>query len=701
MLSRLIVIILSVPALLVGILAEESNSTYVLDPLSITASRILPASDTEKHTLMVNGLDPEAFGENLPSGNDISHTISRYAGYSAFRRTASSSAHPTTQGIRLRHIGANATSRALMLLDGVPQNDPFGGWVYWHRYHEDMLESISINPSGGGEAWGNLGAGGVISLQSSQPYEPRYRATAQAGSRNTYSFAFSTSQNIGQNAMADIGAKVYSTDGFNPVLPNQQGPVDMMANSEAKAIRGRVRWMAESDWNFSLSVDAFEEERSNGTALALNDTDATDISFQAIRDLNNSGSHFSFSAYRQDRDFANVFTAVDENRQSERPALNQFDVPAEAGGASISYFKTIDSNGFLLAGADYRVTKGEVRELFRNLGAGFTRERKAGGEQAFAGLFATLRRAASEKDSISATIRLDRVEQTDGLRQEKNLETGAMIRSDEMLATSENELSIAATWYHNINDESQFRLKGFSGFRSPTLNELYRPFRVRNDITESNPELKSERFNGLEASWARNPSESQSYFVSIFHYEIEDLIANAFLSNETGFNQLCGFVPEGGSCSQRRNLDESRVTGFEARMRRDFSEELSGQVTYLFTESEIVSADSLLTIDGKDLPHAPSHRLSAWLAWSPTESINIWTSLSLGTEEYEDTRNTRRIDGYETVDAGIRISLSDNHFLSLRIENLLDEDVTTGVATSGLETIGAPRGAWLTWNYVK
>ena len=117
---------------------------------------------------MASGLNPDVFGHNLPSGNDISEAISRYAGYSAFRRTASSSAHPTTQGIRLRHIGANATSRALMLLDGVPQNDPFGGWVYWHRYHEDMLDGISINPSGGGEAWGNLGAGGVILLQSSQ-----------------------------------------------------------------------------------------------------------------------------------------------------------------------------------------------------------------------------------------------------------------------------------------------------------------------------------------------------------------------------------------------------------------------------------------------------------------------------------------------------------------------------------------------------
>ncbi len=681
--------------------SKETDETYDLDPVRISATRELPAFDTENELGSYNAVPPNSFGIHLSNGNDISELMSRYSGYSAFRRTASSSAHPTTQGIRLRHLGANATSRALLLLDGVPQNDPFGGWVYWHRYHEDMLENININASGGGEAWGNFGSGGVISLNSMRNLRPRYRATLQAGSRDTYSLSFSASQDLGDQAMLDLGGKFFSTDGFDTVQASQRGPIDQAANSESSALRGRIRWNAANDWHFAFSLDAFEEERSNGTPLAANDTDAFDVSFVARKDLGNEGSHMNFTVYSQERDFANVFTAVDAQRASERPALNQFDVPADSAGFSISYLKTLESKGFLLIGADHRIADGEVNELFRNLGTGFTRSRNAGGEQAFSGLFATFRQEISEANGISASLRFDRVDQNQGSREEFDLETDTRIRFDQLSDTTDDELSIALAWYHYFDDNSTIRLKGLSGFRAPTLNELYRPFRVRNDITEANPELSSERFNGLELSWSSSPGEEQSYIVSIFHYEIDDIIANAFLSNESGFNALCGFVPNGGSCSQRRNLEESRISGLEARWRRDFNGATRGELTYLYSDSEIESAEIGLGINGNELPHAPAHRLNATFSWLPNEDLDLWTSLSIASKEYEDTRNTRRIDSFMTFDIGARYAISDQHYIGIRIENLFDEEVNTGVASNGLRTIGAPRGAWLTWNFVK
>ncbi len=683
------------------VLGQAAKETYTLDPLRIAATRELPAFDTSSDVLNVKGIQANQFGHHLPSGNDISELMSQYAGYSAFRRTASSSAHPTTQGIRLRHLGANATSRALILLDGVPQNDPFGGWVYWHRYHEDMLDDININASGGGEAWGNFGAGGVISLQSRRANSPHFQATAQAGSRGTYSLSFAATQNATDNVMIDLGAKIYRTDGFHTIEESQRGSLDERANSESSALRGRVRWNAKNDWSFSLAFDNFAEERSNGTSLAQNDTDAFDVSFSAQKDLTSDGSHLNFSAYSQQREFANVFTAVDSERGSERPALDQFDVPADAAGFSISYLMTMKSNGFLLIGADHRSSDGEVNELFRNLGSGFTRSRIAGGKQAFTGLFTTWRNELNDSNRISTSIRLDRVEQSNGLREEFNLESNTIIRSDAFPSEDDTEMSFSLAWYHDLNDRTQIRLKGLSGFRTPTLNELYRPFRVRNDITEANVELNSEGFNGIELSWSANPADDQSYFVSVFHYEIEDIIANAFLSDESGFDPLCGFVPDGGSCSQRRNLDESRISGLEARWRLKLNERISTGLSYLFSDSAIQSAETSLDINGRNLPHVPEHRLNMDFSWRALEKLSVWGNISFASEEYEDTRNIRRIDSSTTFQAGIRFALSDEHFIGARVDNLFDEKVNTGVATNGLRTIGAPRGVWLTWNYVK
>src|SRR5207253_5815369 len=64
--------------------------------------------------------------------------------FSLFRRTSSLSSHPTAQGVSLRGIGPSGVSRTLVLIDGVPFNDPFGGWVYWSRVRLESTERIEI-----------------------------------------------------------------------------------------------------------------------------------------------------------------------------------------------------------------------------------------------------------------------------------------------------------------------------------------------------------------------------------------------------------------------------------------------------------------------------------------------------------------------------------------------------------------------------
>ena len=64
--------------------------------------------------------------------------------FSLFRRTSSLSSHPTAQGVSLRGVGPSGVSRTLVLLDNVPFNDPFGGWVYWTRVPLENTERIEM-----------------------------------------------------------------------------------------------------------------------------------------------------------------------------------------------------------------------------------------------------------------------------------------------------------------------------------------------------------------------------------------------------------------------------------------------------------------------------------------------------------------------------------------------------------------------------
>ena len=111
--------------------------------------------------------------------------LTRHPAVSTYRRTTGLAAHPATEGVRLRDTATNATSRALVVMDGIPQNDPFGGWIQWNRLPLQGLEVIRVYPNGRNGAWGNLASGGVISLAPSSVFEDRGHLSLQVGSLNT------------------------------------------------------------------------------------------------------------------------------------------------------------------------------------------------------------------------------------------------------------------------------------------------------------------------------------------------------------------------------------------------------------------------------------------------------------------------------------------------------------------------------------
>src|SRR6202043_127691 len=85
-------------------------------------------------------------------------------GFSLFRRTTSRAANPTTEGVSLRGRGASGASRALVLSDGFPLNDPFGGWVYWDRVPRASISSIEVASGGASHLYGSDALGGVINI---------------------------------------------------------------------------------------------------------------------------------------------------------------------------------------------------------------------------------------------------------------------------------------------------------------------------------------------------------------------------------------------------------------------------------------------------------------------------------------------------------------------------------------------------------
>src|SRR5689334_11905694 len=120
--------------------------------------------------------------DQAPS-HELDQLLKDVPGLQLFRRSDARSGHPTSQGVTLRALGGNASSRALLVLDGVPQTDPFGGWVNWPAYDPLDLRDIRVIRGGGSVGNGPGALAGTIEMTSRA--DEGVSGEADYGSRNS------------------------------------------------------------------------------------------------------------------------------------------------------------------------------------------------------------------------------------------------------------------------------------------------------------------------------------------------------------------------------------------------------------------------------------------------------------------------------------------------------------------------------------
>src|SRR4051794_20103063 len=125
-----------------------------------TSITVLERVETEAPAF-VSTLDPKQI-EQQP-GVNLDDRLRAIPGFTLFRRASSLVANPTTQGVSLRGLGSSGASRTLIVWDGVPMNDPFGGWVYWTRLSPQEMERIEISRGASTSVFGDRAMSGAIS----------------------------------------------------------------------------------------------------------------------------------------------------------------------------------------------------------------------------------------------------------------------------------------------------------------------------------------------------------------------------------------------------------------------------------------------------------------------------------------------------------------------------------------------------------
>jgi outer membrane receptor protein involved in Fe transport len=604
-------------------------------------------------------------------------------GLQLFRRSDSTSGHPTSQGVTLRALGGNASSRALLVLDGVPQADPFGGWVNWPAYDPQGLAQVRVTRGGGSVAYGPGALAGVIDMSSLT--ERGGNASLEVGSRESVDGHVYAGAEAG-GGLLTLDAQSARSSGFIPLTRATRGPVDRTSPYEEGSLR--ARWIAPVASNVELQASGlgFVDVRNRGVPFTANRTRGADASLRLV----GSGRwQWAATAYGQWRNFRSSFASVDDDRTEAQRVALQDSVPSRGLGGSIEVRPPVGGGVELRLGGDLRFTSGETRELATYVSGQPTRRRIAGGDTGTQGLFAEATWTGGPL-TLSGGARLDHWTISDGKLVERMIATGELSRDDHFPSRSGWRPTARAEAVLEVGSGLSLRSATYLGWRMPTLNELFRPFRAGSDATAANPLLDPERLAGAEAGirYRRGGLELE---LTGFLNRLSDAIANVTLGHGPGLFPGVGFVA--GDFSQRQNLHAINVQGIEA------SGELARGPWMIragasFTHARVDATGAAANLDGLRPAQTPNLVLTGEVGWHDGARAVSLLVRRIGAQ-YEDDLNTQRIRPATTVDAFVAWPLTRRLQLIARGQNLLGETVIATLGSDGTIERATPRTLWL------
>jgi vitamin B12 transporter len=342
-----------------------------------------------------------------------------------------------------------------------------------------------------------------------------------------------------------------------------------------------------------------------------------------------------------------------------------------------------------------------TKEKFTFVAGAPTRLRTAGGETDIYGLFAEGSWKASDALTLSAGGRVDHWAIRNGFRKEVNI--GGTVRSDDRFADrSGTEATGRAGASLALADDWRIKASAYTGWRLPTLNELYRPFRVGADATAANEQLSPERIKGVEASLSFGEDKSQRADITIFYNRLDDAIANVSLGQGAGVFPGVGFVAAGGTYRQRQNLDAIISKGVEVDARIPLTDELALRFAYSYVDANVRGSGLSARLDGLRPAQVAKHSGNASLDYR-SDSGNWQASLLVRTigRQFEDDANSRSLGKAVTADFMVHHRFDNGLALELRGENLLDARIEAAISSAGIIERASPRTIWfgVRWNF--
>jgi outer membrane receptor protein involved in Fe transport len=582
-------------------------------------------------------------------------------GFTLFRRTSSRTANPTAQGVALRGIGGTAQSRSLVLVDGVPLNDAFGGWIYWDKIPQVALDRVEVQRGSGSDLYGADAVGGVVQLLTQRPGRPSGNALVEGGALGTGRVSlFGGGRTRGWRYSAS--GEWFNIDGYIPVATEQdpgiapRGPIDSLLGSTHLSGYASTGYQATNGWRVDVVANVFDEDRTNGTPQSINRTAWRQGSGEAAGAL--AGGLLSARGFGGTQRYRQTFTTVNATRTAETLTRDQT-VPSSSGGFGGQWFRAWGAHS-LLVGSEVRLIEGTSIDTPFAQGQPLPIV-EVGGTQRLGSAFVQ----DTWRPSGSLTVALGA--HGDVWHSESD-QTG--------FKKSSGSFNPRASASYRIG-ESGVIVRGavYHGFRAPTLNELYRNFSAGNTQTRPNEDLAPERLTGGDVGVMLTRGRVSAR-VTGFWNVLDEAITSITLSSTP---QLI--------IKQRANADTVHASGVELEGSMRFSPSLSATFASGFVSSTFQGDTSL---NGNDVPQVPEYNVGVGVRYTPKD----WSTsvqLRITGPQFEDDQNLYTLRRATVVDVFAGRMLARGVTAFVAVENVFD--ATYDVGRTPVLTTGLPRAA--------
>ncbi|MCK5296258.1 MAG: TonB-dependent receptor, partial [Alphaproteobacteria bacterium] len=604
-------------------IAQENEEIFVLDEVTVTASRIGVGLSGTSTTIITSEDIKKSPAQTLPEllNNEVGVQKQTMFGGTAAART----------NVDLRGFGASTVSNSLVLVNGRRRNDIDISAVDWSYIPIESIERIEIiRGNAGGVLYGDGAIGGVINIITKSSYRTEdYVATDMAlGSDNYRETNVSVAKTV-DNFSANAYGSYITGNGYrdhNDILQR-----NIVAEIRHDSDKGEEYINLQTD-NQKLELPAHRRETLTTSEMRENRKAARtpfDIAYRKgvsitagfTRELWDN-AELIFDAGVKDKDQKSLFRWTGGGSSIDTDLTTYSITPRMIFDYDVKD-KAVNS----IVGIDYFYTDYDsYRSRFENEIPYHLYD----AWQSSLSAYAQNTIAVTDKADLSAGVRVQKTKFAASDTLDTTAPGGAWESGHETINDSETDYAANFGLDYHINNNWTVFGHLAKGFRLPNIDE-----RIATDGVIANFALKKQKSKeieaGFNAAFEKVAFQSSAYLMK--------------LDNELHYD------PSAGAWGANTNLDKTKRYGIENSLTLNVRDNLTLKGNYSYTKAEFTAGDH----KGKNVPLVSNHTAGASLSWDIFEKyLSFNTSVNHVGERRMDNDQENfqpKIPDYTLVDA--------------------------------------------------